>query len=75
MIIKTDDISFNRDSTNHALINTNAEAYSLYKQKRLQQKNHNDLQGQIDNLKSDLDDIKSMLSVLIRRENNGNPNN
>ena len=74
MIIKTDDSSFNRDSSNHALINTNAEAYSLYKQRRVQQKNHNDLQGQIDNLKGDLDDIKSMLSVLIRRENNGNPN-
>ncbi len=75
MIIKTDDSNFNRDSTNHALINTNAEAYSLYKQQRIQQKNHGDLQGQINNLKSDLDDIKSMLSVLIRRENNGNPNN
>lgn len=74
MMIKTDDGSFNRDSGNHALINTNAEAYSLYKQQRAQQKNHNDLQGQIDNLKGDLDDIKSMLSVLIRRENNGNPN-
>ena len=74
MIIKTDDGNFNRDGSNYALINTNAEAYSLYKQQRAQQKNHNDLQGQIDNLKGDLDDIKSMLSVLIRRENNGNPN-
>lgn len=74
MKIKTDDSSFNRDCSNHALINTNAEAYSLYKQRRVQQKNHNDLQGQIDNLKGDLDDIKSMLSVLIRRENNGNSN-
>lgn len=74
MMIKTDDGSFNRDCSNYALINTNAEAYNLYKQQRVQQKNHNDLQGQIDNLKGDLDDIKSMLSVLIQRENNGNSN-
>ena len=74
MIIKTEDINFNRDSSNHALINTNAESYQIYKQQRYQQKTHGDLQGQINNLKSDLDDIKSMLSVLIRRENNGNSN-
>lgn len=74
MMIKTEDSSFVRDPSTNALINNNADAYKLYIQQRKQQKDKSDLQGQIDNLKSDLGDIKQMLSVLIQRENNGNNN-
>ena len=73
-MIKTEDNSFVRDPSTNALINNNADAYKLYIQQRRQQKDKSDLQGQIDNLKSDLGDIKQMLSVLIQRENNGNNN-
>ena len=73
-MIKTEDNSFVRDPSTNALINNNADAYKLYIQQRRQQKDKSDLQGQIDSLKSDLGDIKQMLSVLIQRENNGNNN-
>jgi len=73
-MIKTEDNSFVRDPSTKALINNNADAYKLYIQQRRQQKDKSDLQGQIDSLKSDLGDIKQMLSVLIQRENNGNNN-
>lgn len=74
MMIKTEDSSFVRDPSSNALINSNVDAYKLYIQQRRQQKDRSDLQGQIDNLKNDLGDIKQMLSVLIQRENNGNNN-
>jgi hypothetical protein len=73
-MIKTEDASFVRDPSSNALINSNVDAYKMYIQQRKQQKDKSDLQGQIDNLKSDLGDIKQMLSVLIQRENNGNNN-
>lgn len=74
MMIKTEDSSFVRDPSTSALINSNVDAYKLYIQQRKQQKDKTDLQGQIDSLKSDIGDIKQMLSVLIQRENNGNNN-
>lgn len=73
-MIKTEDTSFVRDPSTNALINNNVDAYKLYIQQRRQQKDKSDLQGQIDSLKSDIGDIKEMLSVLIQRENNGNNN-
>lgn len=70
MIVKTEDNDFNRDESNYALINSNVEAYRLYRRQRAQQNEHVDLQRQIDTLKSDMTDIKGMLKVLIQRENN-----
>lgn len=70
MIVKTEASDFNRDDSNFALINSNVEAYKLYRSQRAQQTEHANLQRQIDTLKSDMSDIKSMLKVLIQRENN-----
>jgi septal ring factor EnvC (AmiA/AmiB activator) len=70
MIVKTEDNDFNRDDSNLALINSNVEAYRMYRRQRAQQTEHANLQRQIDTLKSDMDDIKGMLKVLIQRENN-----
>jgi len=74
MIVKTEDGEFNRDNSNFALINSNVEAYKLYQHQRAQQNEHANLQRQINTLKDDMTDIKSMLKVLIQRENNGTSN-
>lgn len=74
MIVKTEDTNYNRDERNFALINSNAEAYQMYRRQRAQFMENNGLQRQIDDLKSDMTDIKSMLKVLIQRENNGTSN-
>ena len=70
MIVKTEDNDFNRDDSNFALINSNVEAYRLYRRQRVQHNEHANLQRQINDLKDDMTDIKSMLKVLIQRENN-----
>lgn len=70
MIVKTEDKDFNRDQSNFALINSNVEAYKIYQRQRAQSAENNNLQRQIDDLKNDMTDIKSMLKVLIQRENN-----
>jgi len=74
MIVKTEDKDFNRDQRNFALINSNVEAYKIYQRQRAQSAENNNLQRQIDTLKDDMNDIKSMLKVLIQRENNGTSN-
>lgn len=57
-LVKTDDSDFRRDETNNALINTNVNAYLIYKQKReankiasLNIKKINDLEKEIQQLK------------------------
>ena len=74
MIVKTEDKDFNRDQRNFALINSNVEAYKIYQRQRAQSTENNNLQRQIDVLRDDMTDIKSMLKVLIQRENNGTSN-
>ncbi|NBR22680.1 MAG: hypothetical protein EBU08_02610 [Micrococcales bacterium] len=71
MTIKTEDSNFSRDEGNHALLNSNIEAYKMYRQQRNQQAETVSLQGQINDLKKEVSDIKGMLRVLIQRENNG----
>ncbi len=70
-IVKTDVSDFDRDVGNGALINNNVNAFTLYKQRRQQQQDANSLQTQVDNLKTDINEIKSLLMVLIQRDSNG----
>lgn len=74
MMVKTEDNDFNRDQSNFALINTNIEAYKMYRRQRTHGAETTNLQHQVDALKTDIADIKDMLKVLIQRENNGNNN-
>ena len=54
----TDEPKFARDASNMALINTDKNAYTLFKAKQL----HHD----VEQLKSDIGEIKSMLQNLAR---------
>jgi hypothetical protein len=72
--VKTEDSDFLRDQSNYALINSNINAYNLYKQQRKQQYDFSNVQQEIDMLKTDISDIKNMLGILIQRENNGSTN-
>jgi hypothetical protein len=63
-----------RDPSTGVILNTNDEAYASYKRrKRINQTQKQtetkvrDLEGQISNLKNDIDDIKSMLKLLLER--------
>ena len=74
MTLKTEIEGFIRDPKNSALINTNAAAYVQYKEKRKQQQDYSTLKNEVDSLKEDLGSIKTMLQILIQRENNGSTN-
>jgi hypothetical protein len=67
MQIKTDSEEFVRDSSTGALINSNVNNYKLYKQQRESAKTFGNLREEVDSLKNDISDIKSMLSVLIKQ--------
>lgn len=69
ILVKTEETDFERDSGSRALINTNVDAYTLYKQRRQQQNDTNNLQNQIDNIKEDIGEVKKMLMILIQRDN------
>jgi hypothetical protein len=71
---KTEHEGFVRDSTNQALLNTNADAYTRYKERRQLQHDNAQLKEEIDSLKGDVSTIKQMLELLLLRDNNGPSN-
>jgi hypothetical protein len=71
-MIKTDKENFSRDETNHALINTNVNAYKQYLEQRESQKKVMDIEGEVTSLKKDVTDIKEMLMILIKQNNKEN---
>lgn len=71
---KTEIEGFVRDSYNQALLNTNVDAYTRYKEKRKSQQDHESLRVEVKSLKDDVDSIKKMLEILIQRETNGTSN-
>ena len=71
-MIKTDKENYSRDETNHALINTNVNAYKQYLEQRESQKKVMDIEGEVTSLKKDVTDIKEMLMILIKQNNKEN---
>jgi hypothetical protein len=71
-MIKTDKENFLRDETNHALINTNVNAYKQYLEQRESQKKVVDIEGEVTSLKKDVTDIKEMLMILIKQNSKEN---
>lgn len=71
-MIKTDKENYLRDETNHALINTNVNAYKQYLEQRESQKKVMDIEKEVTSLKKDVTDIKEMLMILIKQNNKEN---
>jgi len=66
-MLKTDDDNYIRDPESGALINNSAASYRMYKQQRESLTTVATLSKDVDSLKNDISDIKSMLSVLIKQ--------
>lgn len=66
-MIKTENPDYIRDDGNHALINTNVNAYKQYVQQRQAQRRVTDMEEDIGNLKKDVSDIKEMLMIIIKQ--------
>jgi hypothetical protein len=71
-VIKTEREDFLRDQTNHALINTNVNAYKHYVQQRESQKKVVGIEQEVDTLKKDVTEIKEMLMILLKQTNKEN---
>ena len=67
--VATEEKHLVRDTNSQAVINTDRTAFTMYKAKREQEKNANDLVKEVSNLKQDMHEIKQMLHNIIRGTN------
>ena len=66
-----EDAKFARDKKSRAVINTDSTAYSAYKTARGDHLKIVHLNNQVNSLKNEISDIKSLLIELINGKNNG----
>ena len=62
----TDEPKFARDASNMALINTDKNAFAVYKSKRSDAGKTQKLHDDVEQLKSDISEIKNLLQNLAR---------
>lgn len=65
------DKDFIRDEGSGALINTNVNAFKQYKLNRDSNKTISALNGQVNDLKSQVDELKTLLYKVLEEKNNG----
>ena len=68
-MIKTDDPNFVRDEGTNALINTNVNAFKLYKQQRESMTAQAQNEQEINDLKQKLLEMDALIKKLIREKN------
>lgn len=67
MYIKTEDDSYVKDGSSGAVLNTNSTAYAAFKQQRQSLKNAQKLQEDVESLKDEINEIKTLLKMFIER--------
>lgn len=72
-LIKTNDPDFCKDEVSGAVINTNVNAYKLYKKQRNSQEQVLTLNKKVDSLYQELSEMKLLLEKLVK-DKNGNIN-
>lgn len=70
MLQKTNVDGLVKDTENGVVLNNNVSEYELYLQNKMKVKQAKCIQEDIDNLKKEFCEIKSMLQELINRKNN-----
>ena len=64
-LVKTDNPNFLRDESSNALINTNVNAFKLYKQQRQYSKK----ESEIESLKDEVAELKMLVKKLLEEKN------
>jgi hypothetical protein len=67
-LIKTEQPSILRDTDSNALINNNITQYEVYRAGRAKSLQVDQLAKEVDNVKSDIKDIKALLIQLVSKE-------
>ena len=70
MLQKTNVDGLLKDTENGVVLNDNVSEYQLYLQNKMKSKQSKSIQNDIDNLKKEFSEIKSMLQELINRKSN-----
>lgn len=70
MLQKTNVDGLLKDTENGVVLNNNVSEYQLYLQNKMKSKQSKSIQNDIDNLKKEFSEIKSMLQELINRKSN-----
>ena len=70
MLQKTNVDGLVKDTENGVVLNNNMSEYQIYLQNKMKVKQSKSIQEDIDNLKKEFCEIKSMLQELINRKNN-----
>lgn len=68
-LVKTQHADFSRDESTFALINTNVTAYKQYKMQRMQRAKLLNQNKEIDVLKNELNELKSIIKQLVKEKN------
>lgn len=68
MFIQTDDNNLFRDTRSMALVSKDCESLNKYKEEKARQKKLNDLCGEVQTLRSDIDQIKSLLLQMVNKD-------
>jgi len=69
MLVKTQLPDYSRDEITGALVNTNANAYRLYKQQRHNQQTVEGLNEELTSVKSELNELKALIKTLLEEKN------
>lgn len=67
--IKTELGDFSRDTSNHALINTNVNAFKLYKQQRENRNAVIEQDATVKALTKEIEDLRNMVKKLLEEKN------
>lgn len=59
-----------RDAKSNAILNTDLDALNKYRAKRARDKKINNIADEVDTLRQEMTEIKSLLMQLVQRENN-----
>ena len=65
MDIKTDSVTFARDTSNGALLNTDTEGLQMYKARRAQRKRSIELDERVEHLEMKIQSLESKLDIII----------
>lgn len=65
-LIKTEYPDFFKDKDNGGVINTNINAYKLYKQQRENDKRNKDLNNEVSSLKQEIEQLKKIIYESLR---------
>jgi hypothetical protein len=71
MHVETEDRDFNRDTKSMALLNVDKRGLELHKKRKQKFSEYEEINKTVEELKSDFDEMKKMLGLILEKVDNG----